>query len=86
MGRKFSKSKNATKTQKSRKIKIGNQNRMVRIIKAIQINIHANFRKDRTTGKHLLGGRLCMGRKFNFSKSKNTVTKSQITRKIRTLG
>ena len=30
---------------------------MVRIIKGIQMNIHANFHKDRTTGKYLkIGG------------------------------
>ena len=80
MGRNFSKSKNARKTRITQKIRIGNQNRIVRIIKGIQMNIHANFRKDRTTGKHLQGGDFAWDE--NFSKSKNT-TKSQKTRKIK---
>ena len=57
MDENFSKSKNTTKSQKTRKIKIGNQNGMVRIIKGLEMNIHANFRNDWTTGKYLkIGG------------------------------
>ena len=57
MDEKFSKSKNTTKSQKTRKLKIGHQNGIVCLIEGPQMNIHANFHKDWTTGKYLkIGG------------------------------